>query len=71
MKTNKFYEALCIIREEYAIHGHKTSKSIRAVVENKVKRRARNKAINEGLIIYEKRHPGIIFKNIVKKDEIK
>ena len=59
MKTNKYYGALVIIREEYAINGHKTSRSVRAAVENGVKRKARNKAILEGLIIYEKRQRNI------------
>jgi len=61
MKTDKYFEALCTIREEYAIHGHKTSRSVRASVENKIKRKARNKAINKGLIIYEKRQRGYLY----------
>ena len=61
MKTNSHSEALIIIREEYAIHGHKTSRSVRAVVENKIKRKARNKVINEGVIRYEKRQRGYLF----------
>lgn len=61
MKSDSYFEALRIIREEYAIHGHKTSKSVRVAVENGVKRQARNKAILEGLIIYEKRQRGYLF----------
>ena len=61
METNRYFEALIVIREEYAMYGHKTSRSVHAAVENGVKRKARNKAILEGLKIYEKRQRGYLF----------
>lgn len=61
MNSDKFCAALAIIREEYATYDHKTSRSVRVAVENEIKRKARNKAIEEGLRIYEKRRREYLF----------
>jgi len=61
MESDNYFKALITIREEYAINGRKTSRSVRVAVENGVKRKARNKAILEGLIIYEKRQRSYLF----------
>jgi hypothetical protein len=53
MNGDKYFTALAIIRDEYAAHGHKTKRSVRVAVENRIKRRAREKAIEKGLRIYE------------------
>jgi hypothetical protein len=58
MKQDAYFDALAFIREEYATHGHKTKRCMQAAVENGVKKKARNKAILEGLMIYEKRKRG-------------
>ena len=58
MNPDKYATALAIIKAEYAKHGHKTQRSVRVAVENGIKRKARNKAILEGLKIYEKRQIG-------------
>ena len=61
MNPDKHATALAIIKAEYAVHGHKTKRSVQVAVENGIKRKARNKAILEGLIIYEKRQRGYLF----------
>lgn len=66
MNPDKRATALAIIKAEYAEHGHKTKRSVQVAVENGIKRKARNKVILEGLRMYEKRHPEIIFKSIEK-----
>jgi hypothetical protein len=64
MNPDKRATALAIITAEYAEHGHKTRRSVQVAVENRIKRKARNKAILEGLKLYEKRHPEFIFRSI-------
>lgn len=64
MNPDKRATALAIIKAEYAEHGHKTKRSVQVAVENGIKRKARNRVILEGLILYEKRHPEIIFRSI-------
>jgi hypothetical protein len=61
MNGDKYFTALAIIRDEYATHGHKTKRSVRVAVENRIKRKARNEAIEKGLRIYEKRQRGYLF----------
>jgi hypothetical protein len=55
MNGDKYFTALAIIRDEYATHGHKTKRSVQVAVGNRIKRRAREKAIERGLRIYENR----------------
>ena len=58
MNPEKRATALAIIKVEYAEHSHKTHRSVQVVVENGKKRKARNRAILEGLMIYDKRQRG-------------
>ncbi len=62
MNPDKYFTALAIIRDEYAVHGHKTKRSVQVAVENRIKRRAREKAIEKGLRIYDKRQKGYLFR---------
>lgn len=55
MNPDKHATALAIIKAEYAEYGHKTKRSVRVAVENRIKRKARNKAILEGVKIHEER----------------
>jgi hypothetical protein len=61
MNPDKRATALAIIKAEYAEYGHKTKRSVQVVVENGIKRKARNRVILEGLKIYEKRQRGYFF----------
>lgn len=47
--------ALAAIRIDVAQHGELTRDGIRAYVENRVSAEARNKAIQQGMAIYEER----------------
>lgn len=61
MNPDTHATALAIIKAEYAKYGHKTKRSVEVAVENGIKRKARNRAILEGLKIYEKRQRGYLF----------
>ena len=48
--------ALTIIKTEWAENGKDTIHSIRAFIENRVSKQARDKAAEQGLRIFEERH---------------
>lgn len=49
---NKRETALNIIRTEYAKYGEETRESMRAYVENRISKKARDEAVERGLKIY-------------------